>query len=77
MGIRCQGTTLNNGKGIKINLENNDIYTMVGWFNGAMVQYLNGEMVKWWYRYIVISCDSIYLGQICDYTRFFYFYKHL
>ena len=43
-----------------------------------MVKWCNGEMnPKWWYSDIVISCDSIFLGQTYNTTRFLSFYEHL
>ena len=47
MGRKGQGTTWNNEQDIKVNSENSYIYTMVWLFNGAMVRWCDGEMVKW------------------------------
>ena len=72
MGKVDQGTTQKNEQGIKASLEKM-IY--IQWWNDEMVWWCNGEMnPKWWngdivilwYRYIVISRDSISLGQKCN-----------
>ena len=48
------------------------------WCDIEMMKWIqNGKMAKCWYFDIVIWCDSILLGQICNTKSFIYFYKHL
>ena len=64
-----------------MSLENNDIDSIVQWWNGAMVWWWDDEMnPKWRNDEMVISWlwyDSISLGQKCNNTNFISFSKHL
>ena len=51
---------------------------MVKGCDGETMKWIqNDKMAKWWYRDIVIWCDSISLGQTCNTTHFLSFSKNL
>ena len=47
MGKEGQQETRKNEQGIRVGLENDDIYSIVWWWDGGMVEWWNGTMVQW------------------------------